>query len=368
MGVSIGIVGVGAFGREFVQLFRDHPGVDRVALADLDREKLVSCAREFGIDETCASLEELLASDIDAAAVITQPWLHAPQAVAAMEAGKDVYSAVPVISLPDGEEMIDWCGRVIDAVKRTGRIYMMGETSYYRPEAVYCRKRASAGAFGEFVYAEGEYLHDLSHGLYEVAKWRWGKDWSRAKSGGVPMHYPTHSAGGLMSVMNAHAVTVSALGYRFPDDDWFREDTEAGNVFSNEVALFRMSNGATARICEFRRVGHPGREAFRVYGTEASFEHDVSGAKWVTKSGWEKAEVEAARDPLPRPLSHMLGGHGGSHAYLVHEFVESVTSRRQPTVNAWEAARYLAAGVTAHRSALREGEVMKVPDWGDAPG
>ena len=39
-------------------------------------------------------------------------------------------------------------------VKRTGQIYMMGETSYYRPEVVYCRKKFAAGDLGEVVLVE----------------------------------------------------------------------------------------------------------------------------------------------------------------------------------------------------------------------
>lgn len=83
------------------------------------------------------------------------------------------------------------------------------------------------------------------------------------------------------------------------------------------------------------------------------------------------------RDPLPPDVasafraecgeSKMYGGHGGSHAYLVHEFVDAIAHGRQPAINAWEAARYMAAGVAAHRSALREGELQDVADWGDAP-
>ena len=61
-------------------------------------------------------------------------------------------------------------------------------------------------------------------------------------------------------------------------------------------------------------------------------------------------------------------GHGGSHPYLVHEFVEAVAQGRQPLINIWEAARYMVMGVTARQSALRDGERMEVPDWGDAPG
>jgi len=61
------------------------------------------------------------------------------------------------------------------------------------------------------------------------------------------------------------------------------------------------------------------------------------------------------------------GGHGGSHAYLVHEFVDAVASGRRPAINAWEAVRYMAMGIAAHQSALRDGETVNVPDWGDAP-
>ena len=60
-------------------------------------------------------------------------------------------------------------------------------------------------------------------------------------------------------------------------------------------------------------------------------------------------------------------GHGGSHPYLVHEFVEAVAHELQPAISIWEAVRYMAMGVTAHQSALRDGERLDVPDWGDAP-
>ena len=60
-------------------------------------------------------------------------------------------------------------------------------------------------------------------------------------------------------------------------------------------------------------------------------------------------------------------GHGGSHPYLVHEFVDAITHQRQPATNAWEAARYTVMGAMAHKSALRNGETLDVPDFGDAP-
>jgi predicted dehydrogenase len=184
-----------------------------------------------------------------------------------------------------------------------------------------------------------------------------------------PMHYPTHSTSGPISVMGAHAERVCAWGYANRDSDPYF----AGTAYSNETALFYMSNGATMRICEFREIGVPGREIFRVYGTDASFENDT----WTDNQSRQPLTVEEMRDPLSDPVveafrasaggERFLGGHGGSHAYLVHEFVDAVAHGRVPAINVWEAVRYMAAGAMAHKSALRDGEVLRVPDWGDAP-
>ena len=83
--------------------------------------------------------------------------------------------------------------------------------------------------------------------------------------------------------------------------------------------------------------------------------------------GWELVDPTIAPDPLPEPLASDLGGHGGSHAYIVHEFVLACDEGRLPAVNVWEAVKYFASGVVAHQSAMRDGELLKIPDWGDPP-
>jgi len=95
MALKVGIVGVGAFAQSFIPLFQAHPLVSEVVLCDVDPAKLAENARKHIIDKTLPSLNALCESDVDAAVMITQNWLHGPQAAQALRAGKHVYSAVP---------------------------------------------------------------------------------------------------------------------------------------------------------------------------------------------------------------------------------------------------------------------------------
>jgi predicted dehydrogenase len=299
---------------------------------------------------------------------------------------------VPLISVPDADEILGWCAKVVETARRTGQLFMFGETTFYRPQAMYCRRRAAEGAFGEFVYAEGEYFHDVDHGLREVKSRRLGsrsgkeharklEDYARRGVLSGPMHYPTHSTGGPMSVMKAHAVKVAALPYaaRLHRD-------HCGDEPANETGLYLMSNGAHMRICEYREIGHRGREIFRVYGNKASFENDT----WCDKNGATPVTEAEMRDPLPpevvkafqgwrklaapenaklsaKELEDFLGGHGGSHSYLVNEFVSAVAAGRTPACTAWDAAHFTAAGAVAHKSAMKGGAMLDVPHWTGAP-
>jgi len=382
MGISVGIVGCGRFAPGFIRFFRDHPQVDRIGLCDIVPERVEKNLKKFNLTEKYANLDEVCKSDLDAVVIMTQPWLHAPQAIQAMEAGKHVWSAVPLISMPSGSEMLDWCDKVVETSKRTGMHYFLAETSYYYPAAMYCRRRASEGAFGEFVYAEGKYDHDYDwpgfSNLKQVAKIRWGDQWDISKSGWTPMYYPTHSLSGIMSVVNARVEKVACLGYRHPDDEWFRKDTIFKNPFSNETAFVKLSNGMSARFSENRRVGGPCYEGFeQLCGTEGTF-IEIGEGRGIWRSRHTRDETvltaDNMRDPLPKEVlkafaggaaegESLYGGHQGSHAYLVHEFVDAIANNRAPIITATDAAHWLAAGVMAHKSAMKDGEWMKVPSW-----
>ena len=392
MSLRIGICGTGAFANSFIPLFKAHPSVDQVILSDLDEEKLQEKSQRFGITETLPSLDALCDSDVDAIAIITQHHLHGPQAVQALRSGKNVYSAVP--SAVTVEEVAE----LVEAVEETGLNYMVGETSYYYPCSIYCREKFREGAFGHIVYGEAEYYHDFDHGLYDVFKWRHGEDWENY-AGQPPLFYPTHSTSMIVSVTGAHATHVSAMGYtdRHDDELFVAERNVWMNPFSNETMLCRMSDGSMMRINEFRRIGHPGTVGMSLYGTEGSYEEQVGGSVWTTKSrencldltrkfacegvyaGDEMARVTGTDGThegvssihpvvrLPKEFLGLPNGHRGAHQFLVDDFVNSCLTGDLPPNNVWQAARYLVPGLIGHRSAQEGGVLLEVPDFGEPP-
>ncbi len=413
MGISIGLVGLGSFGTNFADSFKAHPSVSRIAYCDREPERVKKIAEDpfmkskFNPKDAYFTLDDICKADLDAIVIMTQPWLHAPQCIQALKSGKHVMSAVPIISIPDSDETIEWCDRLVNTVKETGKQYMLMETSFYHPEMMFLRRKSKEGAFGKFISAECEYSHDYSGAwgcnLLKVAEMRkaskagmeWSKTFhekyiSRGILGGS-MHYPTHSVSGPCSIMNAHAIKVSALGLPATGYNSFGKYT----AFVNTTGFFHMSNGATITAREYREITGHGYE-INVYGTNGTWRNREwmwtkreynKPDDFVPEHGRKQMTPEEMRDTLPREVqkgfilaeNHFLSanevenmdftpkGHYGSHSYLVHEFIDSVEKGRIPEINVWEAARYVAMGAMAHKSALKDGELLDMPDWGDAP-
>jgi predicted dehydrogenase len=398
MTFSIAMVGAGQFSGSFAHLFNLHPGVRRVYATDVLPERADELVTRYGLAGTFGSFEEVLAStDVDAVAIFTQRWSHGPLVVQALRAGKHVYSAVPMAI--SAEEI----GEIIAAVRETGLTYMMGETSHYNPAVVYARTMIDKGEFGRLFYAEGDYVHDMDLGFYDAYRFSGGDNW-KATASYPPMLYPTHSIGGILGAWQTHATSVSAIGVVDDRGDgvFDRSVSMFDNDFSNMTGLFEVDGGGSFRVNEFRRVGFPSyiRESrFRWFGTEASFEEMTTTAYRQDKQGVldvsddiepQKASAEelaeltdispTLRDAflsglapvhdasrLPQELRGAPNGHEGSHHFLADDFVTAVNNGSLPPVNAWQAARYTLPGVYALESARRDGERLRIDDFGDAP-
>lgn len=395
MGLKIGVVGSTGFASSFIPLIQAHPLVDEVVLAELIPERLQEAAERFNIKRTFSSLDELCKSDVDAIAIYTNRHLHGPHTLQALRAGKHVYCAVPMASSVEDIQAI------IEEVEQNDLIYMTGETSYYYPSAIYCRKRFANGDFGKIVYGEAAYLHDMSHGFYEAYQHSDGDNWKKA-AGLPPMYYPTHSLSMILSVTGAFATHVSCLGYKDDNDDGVFEKGANywDNDMSNQTALMRTSDGGMLRINEFRRVGWNciGEKSVHMslFGTKGSFEAQVNAQAWTSLRAEEITDLtdelacnyvnvgdghmqlhkDIQRDyysgvakvhpihRLPDEYKGLHNGHAGSHQFLTDDFIKAVSSRSLPPNHAWMAARYCIPGLIAHQSSLLEGEMLKIPDFG----
>ncbi len=77
--------------------------------------------------------------------------------------------------------------------------------------------------------------------------------------------------------------------------------------------------------------------------------------------GLERQLPSLRRPPLPPGVD--AGGHGGSHGYLMNEFVSAILEDRKPLVDIAWALNMTASGIVAHQSALKGGETMKIPQY-----
>lgn len=404
--INLGIAGAGGFLAEFLPVFRAHPGIADIFIADLVKSRAEALMETFRLAGTVGGLNELLERNIDAVAIFTPRHTHAALARQVMETGRHVYMAVPAAVT------LDELGGLVETAARTRRVCMTGETSYYYPEAVYCREEYSRGRWGRFVHADAQYVHDM-------ATWgphfrlSYGDDW-RSYSAIPPLYYATHSFSLPLSITGAHVTHVSAQGFRDlePDSGFGAGRNPWDNPFSNEVALARTSDGGTLRIGEFRRAGwfpaRGGREVMMpsFYCTDACFEENSASTVLTARRGheggldWSHNDLltcdldpwisgpyfESPRAGRPEDRQRHLGlapahhpsrlpgemrgvpnGHNGSHHFLVDDFVRACRDNALPPCHIWNSAAWCAPGLVAHESALQGGALLPVPDFGRPP-
>ena len=319
--VKIGIVG-GRFGATFQ--WHEHPHCKVTAVCDLRKDRRERLMETYHCDVAYRNFKDLVADkNVDTVGVFTPAPLHVYMSVEAMKDGKHVICAVPA---GFNEEE---CVELLETVRKTGMIYMMAETSFYRREIISCRQWAKEKKFGEIIFSEAEYHHDglivLMFDENGMPTWRHGFP---------PMHYPTHCTGMIISVTGERLTEVIATGWG--DDHEVLRTNLYNNPFWSETAMFKTSGGHSARVSVNWKIATGGCERGQFYGTEMSYymprpdgtpgivAKREKGA--VVKNQYEEAKVkmEPYDQPnyyelLPEPMRHK-SGHGGSHTFLTHEF------------------------------------------------
>ncbi|MCP4506355.1 MAG: Gfo/Idh/MocA family oxidoreductase, partial [Fuerstiella sp.] len=226
--IRVGIVGYGVcrFGAAFS--FQDHPNVEVVAVSDLFPDRCDALAQACRCAKTYPSLEELVKDEqIEAVFIATDAPSHARHCIDALQHGKHVACAVPATfgSLEEADQLLE-------AVRTSGRTYMMFETSYFHEDVHAMREIYRAGGFGKLVYAEGEYYHDSVEQIDSYKGWRKGLP---------PQWYPTHSNAYFMGVTGGSFTEVSCMGIPSQKKLLQAANNRYKNPFGTEVAVCRTS-------------------------------------------------------------------------------------------------------------------------------
>jgi predicted dehydrogenase len=341
--IKVGIAGFGLcqFGGCF--FYQNHPNVEVVAATDLDSQRCASLAKAVGAKKTYPSCEEMIKDkSIEAIYIATDAPSHARLATMALDHGKHVCSAVPAVFGFEAEEDAE---KLFNAVKKSGKKYMMNETSTFHTDLYPKRLQYQAGALGKIIYSEGEYYHDFgAKGLpgYNPKNGKIDLDgWRKAL---VPMWYPTHSTAYYVSVTGGRLTDVSCLGTPGVYPEYDGGNNQHKNPFGTEVGLFKTSEGGMSRMAVSWDMKNAHGEQGRVYGQKP---HDK--------------KIRGDLPPLPPGVKG--GGHGGTHGQLTSDFIESILLDRKPIVDIGDALNMTLAGVIAHKSALKDGKWMKIPQY-----
>ena len=339
--VRVGIVGYGTcrFGAAFS--FQDHPNVEVAAVSDLFPDRCAALAKACRCEKTYPSLEEMVKDDsIEAIFCATDAPSHARHCIEVLKHGKHVASAVPAVygSLEDADKLFE-------AVKTSGRKYMMFETSCFHADCYAMRQIYQAGGFGRLVYSEGEYYHFHSHQIGSYKNWRVGS---------IPLWYPTHSTAYYVGVTDKPFTSVSCTGSNAGFSSWQPGANVYNNTFTDQIALFQTAEGGASRMLMCLGTRSKGGETGRVFGEKGWME----GTNY---RGAVKNLPDISRPPLPPDVK--AGGHGGSHGQLMNEFVLAILEDRKPLVDVVQSLNMTVCGIIANKSALKDGERMKVPQY-----
>lgn len=381
----IGLIGTGGRGTSLLEnLLAANAQV--VAVCDVVKEKAEHAAglavaagrkRPDLYTDGPHHFESLVArKDIDFVIAAT-PWSwHAEMALAAMTNGKDVAVEVPAVtSLED-------CWRIVRASEETRRHCIMLENCCYGYNETLILRMVHGGEFGDLLYGEGAYLHDLRDELFSRA----GEGlWRRAEHTRADGNlYPTHGLGPVANYMGIqrgdrfdYLVSMSAPQrgldrYRSdklqPDDPRCKEHYITGDL---NTSLIRTANGLNITVKHGVSTPHPYSRINMIAGTKGIFEDfppriyfdgmNKDEAWGTSLDAWKHYE-----HPLwsrEGEIAQKVGGHGGMDFIMLYRLLQTIREGLPPDMDVYDAAAWSSVGPLSVESVSRGSAPIDVPDF-----
>jgi predicted dehydrogenase len=325
--VNWAIVGIGDIARKRVLEALARVPRSRIRAAVTTRmERARAVCAPFGVERYCSTLEEALEDKgVDAVYVATPVFLHAPQSIAAMRAGKHVLCEKPT---------------AMSYEEATGMVRVAGEcgvtfgVSFYRrlyPKVRRLAELIQEGALGRITFARAGYHFWVA--LADLA----GRTW---------FVEPEKSGGGPLPDVGSHRIDVLNFLFGVPESVQCVTGSQVQDypVEDSATLLMRYRTGMTS-VLDVRWNSRIERDELFVAGTE--------GEADLTPLNGPSLKIRL----VDRSWSEELPPHANLHYPMVEDFVRAVLDGKPLTssgATAIETDRVIAAAYRSAASGVRD--------------
>jgi UDP-N-acetyl-2-amino-2-deoxyglucuronate dehydrogenase len=346
--MRFGILGCGVIGPHHARALAGLDDAELVATADVNPERARKLADEHGCSHYSGLGEMLSNADLDAVCICTPSGMHATDAIAALEAGKDVVIEKPV------DVTLRAADRLLEARRATGRKVAVISQHRFDGATLAVRDAIEKGRFGRLASGSAEVRWWRSQSYYDSGGWRGTRE---LDGGGALINQSIHSIDLLQWLMGPVAEVTAYTGLLAH---------ERIEVEDTAVAILKFASGALGTIVA-TTAAYPGLSAtIAVHGDRGSAIIDDDQLTYFHAAGEREegraygagGEKGAGRiDDLygvakPGPGA---GADPGSlsmaHREQIGDFVEAVRDDREPSVNLEEGRKPLAIIAGIYESA-----------------
>jgi predicted dehydrogenase len=296
--LNVGLIGCGNISGIYLQNIPAYEGITLKACADMRPEAAQAQASIYGIE--ARSVEELLASDdIDLVVNLTIPSAHFGVSLAALSAGKHVFSEKPLaVDFEQGR-------RLVDEAEARGLLLGCAPDTFLGAGGRLARKFVDDGAVGRILAGT---VFFMSHGMEH---WHPDPEFFFKPGGGPILDVAPYYLSALVNVIGPVKRVISMSSVGFPERIITAESSSRkGDRITVEtsttvMALLEFASGAQVTCCMSWDVWKHGHPAIELYGTEGSLRvpdpNFFGGHVEITERGGDWRAVDSSEMPQGAP-------------------------------------------------------------------
>ena len=359
---KVGVIGI-CRGSMVWQYCKDSDNAEIVAICDKWEEGLNKLADELKSDSITyyTDYDEFLKHDMDIVVLANYATEHAPFAIKAMEAGKNVISEVlPVQTMSEAVRLIECC-------ERTGKAYCYAENNCYMNGPLEMGRKYRNGELGDFEYGEGEYLHNCED-IWTSITYGERDHWRNRMTA---FFYCTHSVGPLLHITGLKPKKVT--GFECPFNSRMARMGAMGG--HTAVEMITLENDAVVK--SVHGVGCAKNSIwYTAYGSKGRIETaredaEKDGVSRVyvnldESEGVSNNDVDSYIPELIESETMKKFAHGGSDYHCLHNAIDYILGDKNANViDEYEALDMWMCGFFGYLSVLSGGIPMEIPDLHD---